>query len=454
MILGKKNFLILGFTYRTGFHTAKFLAQNGCNVYISDKVRDNDKENLLSQVRSVAKGEVFDLLGTENLDLDEIEMVISSPGVPLSNPIIVESLKRGIEVIGDIELFYRLRPEVNYIAITGTDGKTTTTNLTYRVLNEYLPYTLMAGNVGIPVFSIFDQRIDNLVLEVSSFQIDTTKEFKPKIGVITNIAKDHLDRYSSFDDYVNSKFSLFKNSDEKDIAILNKSLFSFSRVMNLKSQKIFFSAYEKQNDGIRQIYLDNGYICFEGNKIVNVNNIKLLGKHNIENIMVAVGIGVIMGVDKEVIEKVIYSFEPLPHRMEFVCEINGVKYVNDSKATTINAMVSAIKSLDNPIVLIAGGLDKGVDFQDAVAVISEKVKYVIAIGSTRDLIENRLLSSGYKNCFKVDSLYEAVVKAMEVAKEGDVVLFSPGYASFDMFKNYEDRGECFKKIVKDLKSDL
>ncbi|MEN2997642.1 MAG: UDP-N-acetylmuramoyl-L-alanine--D-glutamate ligase [Brevinematia bacterium] len=452
MILGKKNFLVLGFTHRTGFHTAKFLAEKGCNVLISDKVRDPEKEELLSKVKEKAKGEVIDLLGTEDAELDNVEMIISSPGVPLTNPIIAKALEKDIEVIGDIELFYRLKPNIRYIAITGTDGKTTTTNITHKVLSSYLPKTFIGGNVGIPIFSLFEEDIETLVLEISSFQIDTTREFTPKIGAITNIAKDHLDRYPSFEDYIASKFSLFKNSEEKEISVLNKSLLNLPQVNNLRCRKIFFSAYEGRNGKLssKEVYLRDGYIWFEEEKVINTTRVKLIGKHNIENIMIAVAIGMEMELPKEIIEESIYSFEPLPHRMEFVTEIDGAKYINDSKSTTINAMVSAIRSLDNPIVLIVGGLDKGMDFDEAVPIIKKKVKYVIAIGSTRELIVEKLKTQGYNKFYKAENLEDAVTKAREIADKGDIVLFSPAYASFDMFKNYEHRGECFKSIVRKL----
>lgn len=449
MVLGKKNFLILGFTHRTGFHTAKFLAEKGCNVYISDRVRDEEKEKLLEDVRRLSKGQIFDLLGTEEIDLGEVEIVITSPGVPSTNQIIEKAKKLGIEVIGDIELFYRLNPNMEYIAITGTDGKTTTTNLTYKVLSAYFPKTAMGGNIGIPVFSINTEEVETLVLEISSFQIDTTVTFKPKIGAITNIAKDHLDRYNSFEDYVRSKFSLFKNSDDKDIGILNKSLLHLPEASRLKCRKIFFSAYRGKENNLpgKEVYIEDNYISVDGLKVVEIGKVRLIGKHNLENIMVAVAIGVEMSVPKEIIEDVICSFEPLPHRMELVAEIDGVRYINDSKATTINAMSSAIKSLDSPIVLIAGGLDKGMDFNEAVPLIKEKVKYVLAIGSTGEKIVETLRSQGYTRCYKASSLEEAVKRAKEAADKGDIVLFSPGYASFDMFKNYEERGEKFKSLV-------
>jgi UDP-N-acetylmuramoylalanine--D-glutamate ligase len=443
MVLGKKNFLVLGFTERTGFNVAKFLLENGCKVFISDKVRDENKIKLLEELKKL--GDAVDLLGTEELPSDNVEMVIASPGVPLFNPVIRESKRRGIEVIGDIELFYRLNPHVKYIAITGTDGKTTTTKLTYHVLSKYLKNVGIGGNVGIPIFSINSQNVDYLVLEISSFQIDTTVLFNPFIGAITNIAKDHLDRYSSFDEYVDSKFSLFKNHSPNDYAILNSKLRDLKQVNRVPSKKIFFSATLNSD-----VSLENGFITFLGEKIIDVSKVKLIGKHNVENIMIAVSVARILGVPNEVIEEAVYSFSPLPHRMELVLELDGVKYINDSKATTINAMVSGIMSIEGDIILIAGGLDKGMDFSEAVPAIKERVKYVITIGSTGPRIVDELRKSGYENCVFVNSLEEAVKLAREKAARGTSVLFSPGYASFDMFKNYEERGEKFKEIVKSL----
>ncbi|MCX8028675.1 MAG: UDP-N-acetylmuramoyl-L-alanine--D-glutamate ligase [Brevinematales bacterium] len=449
MVLGKENFLILGFTNRTGFYTSKFLLSQECNVYISDRVNDEEKQKLIAELENVSKGKVINLLGKEDIDLEKVEMVISSPGVPLTNPIIQKALSKGIEVIGDIELFYRLKPQINYVAITGTDGKTTTTSLTYKLLSSFLPKVHMGGNVGIPVFSLINEEINILVLEISSFQIDTTKLFKPHIGVITNIAKDHLDRYPTFNDYVNSKFSLFKNSDENDFSIINKSITKFDQASGLKTKRIYFSAYQpKENfNNIPQVYLENNYVYFEDEKVLDVSKVKLIGKHNIENIMVAVSVGVLHNLPIEVIQESIYSFEPLPHRMELVGEIDGVKYINDSKSTTINAMISAIRSLDDEIILIVGGLDKGMDFEEAVPIIKHKVKYLVAIGSTKENISKKLKESGYYNYYLAETLEDAVKKAKEVSEKGDVILFSPGYASFDMFRNYEDRGNKFKEII-------
>lgn len=451
-MIDKKNFLILGFTHRTGFHTAKFLGKSGCNVFITDKVKDEEKEKLLEEIKKISKGEVINLLGTEDIPLEEIEIIIASPGVPLENPIIQSALKKGIEVIGDIELFYRINPNIKYFAITGTDGKTTTTNITYQLLKSNFPNTFMGGNVGIPIFSLEEEKIENLVIEISSFQIDTTKHFKPFAGAITNIAKDHLDRYNSFEDYANSKFSLFKNSEETDFAILNKSLIPYLKGRKIKAQKVFFSAFEGKDKELKdiQVYLKDNFIFFDNEKIIDTTKVKLIGKHNIENIMIAVAIGKIMNIPNEEIRETIYNFTPLPHRMEFVREIEGVKFINDSKATTINAMISALKSIDNPIILIVGGLDKGMDFSEAIATIKEKVKYLIAIGSTKNIIVDKLIQSGYKNFQKADTLEEAVKIAKELSRKGDVVLFSPAYASFDMFKNYEDRGNKFKEIVNKL----
>jgi len=444
MVAGKKNFLILGFTERTGFNVAKFLLERSCKVFISDKVRDDNKVKLIDELSNLG-GEVVNLLGTEEFPSDNIEMIITSPGVPLSNPIIRRGINEGIEVIGDVELFYRLNPNIKYIAITGTDGKTTTTNITYQILNKYLKNVKMGGNVGIPIFSINPDDTDYLVLEISSFQIDTTRFFNPYIGVITNIAKDHMDRYTSFEEYTNSKFSLFKNQSSNDYAILNSKLKNFNQTANIPSKKFFFSATLEGD-----VSLKDGFITFLEEKIINTSRIKLIGKHNIENVMVASIIARILNVPNDVIEEVVYNFSPLPHRMEFVSEINGIRYINDSKSTTINAMMSAIMSIEGDIVLIVGGLDKGMDFSEAIPIIKEKVSYVITIGSTGASILESLKKEGYNNCKFVDTLEEAVKLATEKAKRGTTVLFSPAYASFDMFKNYEDRGEKFKAIVKSI----
>ncbi len=451
MVLGKKSFLVFGFTERTGYTVSEFLLRNNCEVYVADKARDQEKEKLLKKLKEKYPEKVFDLLGNNNPPIDSIECLIPSPGVPLTLPVFQEAKRKGIPVIGDVELIYLLKPYSKYIAITGTDGKTTTTKLTYQIIKNYFSNTVICGNIGVPVFSVFDE-IDentNVVLEISSFQIDITERFSPLVGVITNVAKDHMDRYSSMEEYVNSKFRLLERQNDGQISIINYSVYDKypDKVKNLKSRKIIFSAYERKN---LDCFLEGNWIYCLGRKLLDTSKVKLIGKHNYENIMVSSAIALILGVPEESIKNSVYNFLPLAHRMEFVREINGVVFINDSKATTMNATASAIMSLEKPIVLIVGGYDKGVSFEDLVEYIKRKVKYVITIGQTREKIFKILVNSGYKAVEIASSLEEAIIKSLNRAKKGDVVLFSPAYASFDMFQNYEERGSKFKEIVNNI----
>lgn len=443
-----KTVLIVGFTRRTSFAAAKVLLEMGNRIAVSDSVSDDEKKALLSEIAQL--GAVSDYLGRQSPDiLDRIEpdMVLPSPGVPLNIPLIEEAKRRGIEVIGDVELFYRFHPENTYIGITGTDGKTTTTTLIYEMIRRAKD-AVIGGNVGTPVFE-HHHRINPgtvIILELSSFQLEEIERFKPRIAVLLNIAEDHMDRYPSMDEYVKAKLRIFMNQTPADSAIVNKECAYCAQITESYPVRPFtFSLIDKSAD----IYYDKDAVYYLGKKYIKRKKIALIGVHNVENAMAAILTAKQAGIPDKVIKRTLTEFCGLEHRLEFVREIKGVKIYNDSKSTTVNSLEKALLSFNVPVVLIAGGKDKGLDFTVLRDTLREKVKQLILIGEAADKIDRQL---EFDRTVRADTLRSAVEQAFSAAKKGDVIVLSPGCASFDMFRNYVERGERFKEIVNELKS--
>lgn len=438
-----KNILIVGFTRRTSFSVAKVLLELGTTLYISDTTDNTEKRQLADELKKIGNFTLF--LGEQSpnlLDETEFDLVLPSPGVPLYIPLIVEAKKRGIEVIGDIELFYRMFPKNKYVAITGTDGKTTTTTLLYQIIKQEQK-TVVGGNIGTPIFDYYrDIEPDTIIiLELSSFQLEAIKSFHPQYSTVLNIAGDHLDRYDSIDDYMLAKKRIAKNQNANDILVLNKDNSFFDKLRkNINSNIKTFSRKTPEAD----IYFDGTTIKLHNKPYITRNKIKLDGIHNIENSMAAILLAKNIGISDEAIKKTLGEFKGLPHRLEFVREIDGVKIYNDSKATTVNSIEKALLSFDKPIILIAGGRDKGLDFSLLKNLAQQKVKSLIVIGEAAKMISTAL---AIKNTIFANSLKNAFEQAMEQSNSGDIVLLSPGCTSFDMFKSYVDRGEQFKDIV-------
>ncbi|MGC8765433.1 MAG: UDP-N-acetylmuramoyl-L-alanine--D-glutamate ligase [Brevinematia bacterium] len=438
-----RNILLLGFTERTTYSVARVLGKNN-TILISDKVCDEGKLSLLSKLKNSGI-EAINLLGDQStsiLDNYRVDIVIVSPGVPLDIPVVVEAKRRKIPVIGDIELFYSFFPENFYIGITGTDGKTTTTTLIYEILkNEKKAF--LAGNVGIPIFSIFESVLPEsyLVLELSSFQLEAIEKFRPNVAVFLNLAEDHLDRYNSMTEYLEAKRRIFINQKDSDFAIVNLDSPYFGEITRgLMSHLLTFSIKNEKAD----IYFKNDFIFLEGKPFIKRDEIFIKGIHNVENSMAAILAARIVGVSDESIKKTLRSFKGVEHRIEFVRNINGVEFYNDSKSTTVNSLEKALMSFENPVILIAGGRDKGLDFTRLKDLVREKLKLLILIGEAREKIQREL---DFEPFVYSASLEEAVKIAYKNSLPGDVVLLSPGCASFDMFKNYEERGKLFKECV-------
>ncbi len=441
-----KTILLVGFTKRTSFSVAKAVGQN-YKFLISDIIRSQEQESLINELNNSGI-ETVNLLGNQSKEiLDEynIDLIIVSPGVPLNIPLLEYAREKNIEIIGDIEFFYRFFPSNVYVGITGTDGKTTTTTLIYELIKTEKK-THLGGNIGVPIFEFYNEikKDDIVVVEISSFQLEAIDTFKPHVGLFLNLFEDHLDRYSSMEEYLKAKKRIFKNQTDQDYAIVNLDSPYYEKIVDgVKSKILTFSTNREDAD----IYFKENAIFYNKSSFINRDEILLKGMHNVENCMAAILAAKIIGISDETIKKVIRSFKGVEHRIEFVRNIDGVDYYNDSKSTTVNALEKALLSFDKPIILIAGGKDKGLDFTKIKSLAQSKLKALILIGEAKEKINREL---GFSNTLYSDSLESAVNIAKGLSKVGDVVLLSPGCASFDMFKNYEERGRTFKEIINKL----
>jgi UDP-N-acetylmuramoylalanine--D-glutamate ligase len=386
------------------------------------------------------------------------DFAVISPGVPLDNPLVVELRAKKIPLIGELELGYQQSFALN-ISITGTNGKTTTTELVERVLTMNDLKTVSAGNIGTPLCAVADETraLDYVTLEVSSFQLETIQMFRPAVAVLMNLTPDHLDRYASMDDYVRAKARMFENQEAFDCAIVQSEALACLKKLNVRipSKLITFSATDQSAD----IYLDRSLIISRVENwtgpLLNMEEVLLHGPHNAENIMATLAVGRALHIPLEGVVNAIKSYKPAPHRCEFVAEINGVKFINDSKATNVDAVAKALlampegeKPREANVWLLAGGKDKGFDYHELGPVLSRRVKGAFLFGETAEKI--RAAWGLFTPCSAVSGLLEAFSFAVREAVPGDVVLLSPACSSFDQFRNYQHRGEVFREAVERL----
>ncbi|WIH90919.1 UDP-N-acetylmuramoyl-L-alanine--D-glutamate ligase [Brachyspira pilosicoli] len=452
--LEKQNILILGATLRSGVSIANVLYDINCNNDINIEYALSDsktEEELKLSIEALKDKNAKLYFGKQDANiLKDITLIIISPGVPQSIDIVKEAKKRNIKVIGEIEFAYNLIPDRNYISVTGTDGKTTTVNLIYSIINSYKKARLL-GNVG----NTFSKEVESIekdediVLELSSFQLETVDNFHSHISVILNIAEDHLDRYKDIEDYFNAKKNITKNQNSNDFLILNYDNFYTNRYYNelIKTKDIAFNVltFSTKNKEANLYYnSEDECLYYNAEKIFSIAKRKLLGMHNIENILASVLACIKDNIPIEYIDKAVNNFQSIEHRLEFVKEIDGVRYINDSKATSMSAVMSALKSFDKNIILIMGGRNKGIDFKPLKSIIEERVKKLILTGEASEDLSSMIDVS---NKIIIKDFTEAFDYAKKIAVKGDTVLLSPGCASFDSFKNYEERGKYFKSLV-------
>lgn len=449
-IVGKK-ISILGMA-RSGLALAKTLKELGARVFVSDLKNENI---LKSETKELKRLKIdFETRGHTPKLLQEKDYLVLSPGVPGDIPIVKEAEFLGIPVFSEIEVASWLCPS-EIVAITGSNGKTTTTTLVGEILKKAGKETWVAGNIGVAFSGILNQISSSgiVVLEVSSFQLEKIQEFKPRISAILNLSPDHLDRYPNLDSYIQAKFRIFENQDKSDFAVLNyDDLLLRKKAAEIKAPVLFFSTSTGLEEGA--YVKDKNLIVKLGGKekrIIDINQIGIKGPHNLSNTACASLITAILGVKPETIAEVLKEFKGVEHRLEPVAEINGIKFINDSKATNVDSVWYALQSVAKPIILIAGGKDKGGDFSKLASLVKEKVKLLVLIGEAKEKIKSALGS--LTETVEAQDLAEAVKTAYKKAQAGDTVLLSPACASYDMFLNFEERGKVFKQEVARLKKD-
>lgn len=445
-----KRILIVG-TGKSGIAAAELLQKKNATLLVFDGNKELKEEEVKAKSASFVDATI--LLGELPKQL-ELDMVVLSPGVPTDLPMVNALREKKIPIIGEIELAYQCA-RGRIAAITGTNGKTTTTALLGEIMANYYPDVKVVGNIGIPYTSVAADTTQETVTvaEISSFQLETAVEFKPEVSAILNITPDHLNRHHTMENYIEAKESITKNQDAGGTCVLNYEdgvLREFGA--KLKTKVVFFSSSRKLSNGF---YLagENIYKAIDGKEtlICNINELNLLGKHNYENVMAAVAMADSFGVPMEKMKEAIVKFQAVEHRIEYVTEKRGVKFYNDSKGTNPDAAIKGIRAMNRPTFLIGGGYDKQSEYGEWVDAFDGKVKKFVLIGVTKEKIAETARAHGFTEIEFADSLEEAVKICYENAVSGDAILLSPACASWDMFKSYEQRGEIFKEIVRSLK---
>jgi len=441
-----KRVLVVGLG-RSGVASALFLKSRGAQVTVSDaKSEDQLREEipaLLDQGIAVETG------GHGERTFQNQDLIVVSPGVPVDAEPITQAKALGQPVVGEIELASEFLAG-KIVAITGSNGKTTTTTLTGEIFASGGLNTLVGGNIGMPAISLVDQASPETVtvLEVSSFQLETIQNFRPKIAVVLNVTPDHLDRHRTFAAYVDAKARIFENQQPDDFAVLNADDPTCVELGGRTRAQVFWFSRKREVD--RGGYICDGEITFRrdgsGVEIIPVSEIPLKGAHNLENVLAAICCGALLGCDARKIRDAIRNFKAVEHRLEYVATIRGVEYYNDSKATNVDATIKALESFPAGVHLILGGKDKGSDYSD---LLRQRVKRVFTIGAAAEKIASQIQAE----VVAAGTLENAVKQASVSAQPGEVVLLAPACASFDQFQNYEHRGRVFKELVRGLKSD-
>jgi UDP-N-acetylmuramoylalanine--D-glutamate ligase len=439
-----KKILVVGLG-RTGRESARFLAQRGARVLISDLRREAE---LAQEIASLGGLSVEYRLGGEQTDwLEGVDGIIPSPGVARGNPLLRQAAASHIPVLSEIELAYRFF-QAPLLAVTGTNGKSTTTTLIGEMIRASKQKVFVGGNLGVPFISATSENWDWAVVEISSFQLEWIEQFRPRIAVLLNMTEDHLDRYASFDDYCAAKERIFEAQTSADVAILNRDdRLVWEMRERIKARVVSFGFTEAAHGvsaSVDEIIWRDG----AAEERFALTEVKVHGVHNVENMMAAIAAAKCVGVSSTLIQETLNRFPGLEHRLEFVRERNGVRYYNDSKGTNVGAVVKSLASFTEPVILLVGGVDKGGSYGPLNEEIKQKVRRLVLFGAAKDVIANAL--GALTETVVVDDLQEAVRDAAAHARAGDVVLLSPACSSFDQFKNYAERGKVFKTLVQSL----
>ncbi len=448
MLVTGKKVLVFG-SGISGIGAVKLLEDHGAEVVLYDGNESLDQASLREQLgekTTIVLGEFPEHL------LEELELVVLSPGVPTDLPVILAMKEHGIQVIGEVELAYAFG-KGDVLAITGTNGKTTTTSLLGEIMKCHQEEVFVVGNIGNPYTVAAGQMTERsvAVAEMSSFQLESIETFRPKVSAILNFTPDHLNRHHTMEAYVEAKKQIAKNQTAEDYCVLNyedERTKAFGE--EVKAQVLYFSSAHKLERGI---YLDDGKIIYKNPEeviVCHVDELQILGIHNYENVMAAVAMAAVYGVPMDTIRKAILAFKGVEHRIEYVTEKDGVVYYNDSKGTNPDAAIKGIQAMNRKTVLIGGGYDKNSEYTEWIQAFDGKVKQLILIGATREKIAQDAEKCGFHDYVFADTFEEAVLLAAKTAKSGEAVLLSPACASWGMFPNYEVRGEKFKEIVNSL----
>ena len=439
-----KRLLVVGMA-RTGVTTSLFAAGYGASVTATDEKPESDLAEAAARLR--AAGVKLEFGAPNPAAFLEQDLIVVSPGVPAKLPPLELARARGIPVWSEIELAWRfLRGKL--VAITGSNGKTTTTALVAHILKTAKIHTLVGGNIGVPLLALVESSTDSsvTVAEISSFQLETVAEFRPEIGVLLNLTPDHLDRHASFDEYAAAKMRMFEKQLDRDAAVLNADDSEVTRRAPSRPHLYWFSRQKRVASGV---FLCDGQIYFraEGSEVALVrrDEIPLRGEHNVENVLAACAAAYLAGADAAAIGKGVKTFRGVEHRLEFVAEIGGVAFYNDSKATNVDASLKAVEAFPGPLIVILGGKDKGAPYTALREPLHQRARTVILIGAAAEKIAAEL--DGAAPLQQAGTLDRAVEIAMATAQPGDTVLLAPACSSFDQFENYEHRGRVFKELV-------
>lgn len=438
-----KKVFILGMA-RSGYECAKLLSHYHNDILLTD-MQEQDSDHVIELnnlgINVVITDKPLDLLD------NTYDVVVKNPGIKPNHEIVIKAKELGIPVVTEIEVAYYFKPDsVKVVAVTGSNGKTTTTTLIYEMLKKAGLPVKLGGNIGYPVCSLVENTLDNdiWVLEISGQQLHDINNFKPDISVLTNLSSVHLDYFGNYENYIASKCQIFKNQSSNDLALLNfDNEDVVNSTKNILSKKIYFSSKNKSD-----LYLKDGAIYYFDEKIIELNDIRVKGNHNYENIMCAIGVCKYFNVDNKYIYDVLSTFNGVEHRIEFVRNVLGRNFYNDSKATNVKSTEIALSAFNSPTILLMGGLDRGHSFDELKDYLGN-TKYIICFGETKNRIRDFAEQMGI-DCMSVDSINDAVTLSYSLSEPGDTILLSPACASWDQYKCFEDRGNDFKKCVNKL----
>ena len=436
--------LVVGLA-RTGIECARFLVNQGAKVSVSDLRSETD---LSQEIEALNELPIRYLLGGEERHwLNEVDLVVPSPGVPAANSLLQEACSRGIEILSEVELAYRFF-RFPIVAITGTNGKSTTTTLVGLMLKANGTRVFVGGNIGAPLIGFVGGDWQWGVVEISSFQLEWIQEFRPRLAVLLNLTEDHLDRYPDFAAYGRAKERIFENQTSRDIAILNRDDPLVWGMRQGRSARIISFGFSEVDEGVfaksEEIVWRDG----SSEERFPLGHVKIQGVHNVENMMAAIAVAKAIGIPAQIIQQTLEEFPGLEHRLEFIRDKAGVRYYNDSKGTNVGAVVKSLASFSVPVILLAGGVDKGGDYGVLRDGVRKTVKRLVLFGAAKETIAKAL--GALTETVIVDDMDAAVRDAYQHALPGDVVLLSPACSSFDMFHNYAERGRVFKSLVQSL----